>query len=82
MKKEEGLKTILIEKKQNSSIEIMQYKEDNKKDYSHVVKVRSSIESQENDNRKDDMIEAIQKKKLDVINGDKEKGIIRKGIVK
>ena len=32
-----------------------------------------------NSNRKDDIIETIQKKKLD---GDKEKGIIRKGIVK
>ena len=44
-----------------------------------VVKVRSSIESQEYNDRKDDIIETIQKKKLD---GDKEKGIIRKGIVK
>ena len=49
-----------------------------RKDYSYVV--RSSIESQENNNRKDDIIETIQKKKID---GDKEeKGIIRKGIVK
>ena len=32
-----------------------------------------------NSNRKDDIIETIQKKKLD---GDKEKRIIRKGIVK
>ena len=55
-----------------------------------VVKVRSSIERQENNNRKDDMIEPIQKnpsaiiqKKIDIIDGDKEeKGIIRKGIVK
>ena len=44
-----------------------------------VVNVRSSIESQENNNRKDDIIETIQKKNLD---RDKEKGIIRKGIVK
>ena len=29
--KKEGLKTILIEKKQNSSIEIMQYKDDTKR---------------------------------------------------
>ena len=57
-----------------------------RKDYSQemqkmidVVKVRSSIERQENNNRKDDIIETIQKMKLD---GDKEKGIIRKGIVK
>ena len=35
-----------------------------------VVKVRSSIERQENNNRKDDIIETIQKMKLD---GDKEK---------
>ena len=86
------LETILIEKKQNSSIKIMQYKEDNKKDFDErkdysqevqkmidVGKVRSSIESQENNNRKDDIIETIQKKKLD---GDKEEEIIRKGIVK
>ena len=58
----------------------------NRKDYSQemqkmidIVKIRSSIERQENNNRKDDIIETIQKKKLD---GDKEKGIIRKGIVK
>ena len=59
-----------------------------RKDYSYVV--RSSIESQENNNRKDDIIETIQKnpgaiiqKKIDIIDGDKEeKGIIRKGIVK
>ena len=57
-----------------------------RKDYSQevqkmidVVKVRSSIERQGNNNKKDDIIETIQKKKLD---GDKEKGIIRKGIVK
>ena len=57
-----------------------------RKDYSQevqkmidVVKVRSSIERQENNNRKDNIIETIQKMKLD---GDKEKGIIRKGIVK
>ena len=69
----------------------------NRKDYSQevqkmidVVKVRSSIERQENNNRKDDIIETIQrnpstiiqKKKLEIIDGDKEKGIIRKGIVK
>ena len=58
----------------------------NRKDYSQevqkmidIVKVRSSIESQENNNRKDDIIEIVQKKKVD---GDKERGIIRKGIVK
>ena len=48
----------------------------NRKDYSQevqkmidIVKVRSSIERQENNNRKDDIIETIQKKKID---GDKE----------
>ena len=49
-----------------------------------VVKVKSSIETQENNNRKDGMIETIQKnpsaiiqKKIDIIDGDKEeKGII------
>ena len=34
---------------------------DERKDYSHVVKVRSSIERQENNNRIDDIIETIQK---------------------
>ena len=70
---------------------VITYK-DNKKDFDErkyysqemqkmidVVKVRISIERQENNNRKDDIIETIQKKKID---GDKEKGIIRKGIVK
>ena len=55
-----------------------------------VVKVRSSIERQENNNRKDDMIEPIQKnpsaiiqKKIDIIDGDKEeKGIIQKSVEK
>ena len=61
----------------------MQCKEDNKndfderKDYSQVVKVRSSIERQEDNNRKDDIIETIQKKKLDIIDGDKERGTKR-----
>ena len=74
----------------------MQYKEDNKKDsderkdYSQevqemidVVKVRSSIERQEYNNRKEDIIETIeknpsaiiQKKKLEIIDGDEEKGM-------
>ena len=58
----------------------------NRKDYSQemqkmidIVKVRSSIESQENNDGKDDIIDTIQKMKLE---GDKEKGIIKKGIVK
>ena len=38
-----------------------------------IVKIRSSIERQENNNRKDDIIETIQKKKIDVIDEDKEK---------
>ena len=85
-KDDRELKTILAEKNQNSSIKIMQYKEDNKKDFDKrkdysqevqkmidVVKVRSSIERQEDNNSKDDITERIQKKKLD---GDKEKGMI------
>ena len=61
----------------------MQCKEDNKndfderKDYSQVVRVRSSIERQEDNNRKDDIIETIQKKKQDIIDGDKERGTKR-----
>ena len=76
----------------------MQYKEDNKKDFDKrkdysqevqkmidVVKVRSSIERQEDNNRKDDIIKTIQKnpsaiiqnKKLDIIDEDKEKGMER-----
>ena len=91
-KDDRELKTILIENNQNSSINIMQYKEDNKKDFDErkdysqevqkmidVVKVRSSIERQEDNNRKDDIIKTIQNMKLD---GDKEKGMILKGIVK
>ena len=66
---------------------------DERKDYSHIVKVRSSIERQENNNRKDDIIETIQKNpsaiiqkkklniidedKVDIIDGDKERGIER-----
>ena len=74
----------------------MQYKEDNKKDFDErkdysqevqemidVVKVRSSIERQEYNNRKEDIIETIeknpsaiiQKKKLEIIDGDEEKGM-------
>ena len=62
---------------------------DERKDYSQevqkmidIVKV-SSIERQKNNNRKDDIIETIQKnpsaiiqkKKLEIIDGDKEKGM-------
>ena len=74
------------ERKNSSLVSTNRFINSNRKDYSQevqkmidVVKVRSSIESQENNNRKDDVIETIQKKKLD---GDKEKGIIKKGIVK
>ena len=64
---------------------------DERKDYSQevqkmidIVKV-SSIERQKNNNRKDDIIETIQKnpsaiiqnKKLDIIDEDKEKGMER-----
>ena len=38
-----------------------------------IVKIRSSIERQENNNRKDDIIKTIQKKKIDIIDEDKEK---------
>ena len=74
------------DRKNNSLVSTDRFINSNKKDYSQevqkmidVVKVRSSIERQGNNNKKDDIIETIQKKKLD---GDKEKGIIRKGIVK
>ena len=79
--KKEGLKTILTEKKQNSSIEIMQYKEDNKKDfderkdYCHVVQKMIEVE---NEVKKEKCsLEIIQKKKIDIIDEDKEKGIER-----
>ena len=73
--------------KKSSLVSTDRFINSNRKDYSQevqkmidVVKVRSSIKRQENNNRKDDIIETIQKKKID---GDKEeKGIIRKGIVK
>ena len=68
---------------------VIAYK-DNKKDFDErndysqemqkmidVVKIRSSIERQENNNRKDDIIETIQKKKIDIIDGDKERKIER-----
>ena len=38
-----------------------------------VVKIRSSIKRQENNNRKDDIMETILKKKIDIIDEDKEK---------
>ena len=72
--------------KNSSLVSIDRFINSNRNDYSQKVqkmidsvKVRNSIESQENNDRKDDIIETIQKKKLD---GGKEKGIIRKGIVK
>ena len=43
-KYDKKLKAILTKKKQNSSIEIMQYKEDNKKDYSHIVQKMIEVE--------------------------------------
>ena len=75
------------DRKNSSLVSTDRFINSNRKDYSQevqkmidVVKVRSSIERQENNNRKDDIIETIQKKKID---GDKEeKGIIRKGMVK
>ena len=57
--------TIPTEKKQNSCIEIMQYKEDNKKDYSHVVQKMIEVEKEGNS------IETKQKKDLDIIDEEK-----------
>ena len=64
------------DRKNSSLVSIDRFINSNRKDYSQevqkmidVVKVRSSIERQENSNRKDDIIETIQKKKID---GDKE----------
>ena len=54
----------------------MQYKEDNKKDYSHVVQKMIEVEKEGNS------IETKQKKELDIIDEEKEKGMIWKGIVK
>ena len=54
----------------------MQYKEDNKKDYSHVVQKMIEVEKEWNS------IETKQKKELDIIDEEKEKGMIRKCIVK
>ena len=54
----------------------MQYKEDNKKDYSHVVQKMIEVEKEGNS------IETKQKKELDIIDEEKEKGMIRKGIGK
>ena len=54
----------------------MQYKEDNKKDYSHVVQKMIEVEKEGNS------IETKQQKELDIIDEEKEKGMIRKGIVK
>ena len=83
-KDDRELKTIPTEKKQNSSIEIMQCKEDKKKDfderkdYIHVVKKMIEVEK-ETIQKNPSAI--IQKKKLD-IEDKKKKGMIRKGIVK
>ena len=64
------------DRKNSSLVSIDRFINSNRKDYSQevqkmidIVKVRSSIERQENNNRKDDIIETIQKKKID---GDKE----------
>ena len=85
-KDDRELKTIPTEKKQNSSIEIIQCKEDKKKDfderkdYIHVVKKMIEVEK-ETIQKNPSAI--IQKKKLDIIDEDKKKkGMIRKGIVK
>ena len=64
------------DRKNSSLVSTDKFINSNRKDYSQevqkmidIVKVRSSIERQENNNRKDDIIETIQKKKID---GDKE----------
>ena len=75
-KDDRKLITIPTKKKPNSCIEIMLYKEDNKKDYSHVVQKMIEVEKEGNS------IETKQKKELDIIDEEKEKGMIRKGIVK
>ena len=74
------------DRKNSSLVSIDRFINSNRKDYSQevqrmidVVKVRNSIESQDNNDRKDDIIETIQEMKLE---RDKEKGIIKKGIVK
>ena len=69
------------DRKNCSLVSTNRYINSNRKDYTQemqkmidVVKVRSLVERRENNNRKDDIIETIQKKKLD---GDKEEeGII------
>ena len=53
----------------------MQYKEDNKKDYSHIVQKMIEVEKEGNS------IETKQKE-LDIIDEEKEKGMIQKDIVK
>jgi len=44
--KKEGLKTTLTEWKQNSSMEIMQCKEDNKKDFNYSHEMQKMIEGE------------------------------------
>ena len=79
-KDDRELKTIPTEKKQNSSIEIMQCKEDKKKDfderkdYIHVVKKMVEVEK-ETIQKNPSAI--IQKKKLDI--EDKKKRNDKKG---
>ena len=81
-KDDRELKTIPTEKKQNSSIEIMQCKEDKKKDfderkdYIHVVKKMIEVEK-ETIQKNPSAI--IQKKKLDIIDEDKKKRNDKKG---
>ena len=53
----------------------MQYKEDNKKDYSHIVQKMIEVEKEGNS------IETKQNE-LDIIDEEKEKGMIQKDIVK
>ena len=73
--------------KNSSLVSTDRFINSNRKDYSQemqkmidVVKVRSSTESQENNNRKDDIRETIQKKKIDIIDEDKERRIERQKV--
>ena len=68
------------DRKNSSLVSTNRFINSNRKDYRQevqkmidLVKDRSSIERQENNNRKDDIIETIQKKKIDIIDEDKEK---------
>ena len=82
MQKKSGM--IEVEK-ENSPIEIMQEKDDIERQKSNSKKdglIMERTTHRENNGKNPSAIEIIQKKKLDIIDEDKEKGMIRKGIVK